>query len=68
MWYINPNYHWKNEVKQTKATPEKLLKRGVLFPITKVKDPSKTAKTHQIFEKIFTTIFHHIAEWILFVV
>ena len=54
---INPDYLWKNRVKQIKTTQEKLLQRCIFYPSTKDPDPSNRVKMQQkLLFKIFTTI------------
>ena len=47
MELINPNYSWKNRVKQIKATQEKLLQWCILYSIAK--EPNHGVKMRQFF-------------------
>ena len=44
MQLINPNYPWKNDVKQTKINQEKLSQSSIFFPIVNNSDPSSGVK------------------------
>ena len=69
MQLINPNYPWKNEVKQKKATQKKkkkLLQRCIFYPMAKDPDPNDGVKCiKKIFLNLTTTC--HIPELIWFV-
>ena len=64
MQLIDPNFSWKNWIKQTKVNQEKLSQFCIFYPVAEDLDPSNRIQMHQF--GVFTNIFH-ITEWIFFV-
>ena len=54
---INPNYPWKNWVKQMTSSQENLLQRYILCPHCNEVDRSNRVKTHQ--KNIFIFLFFY---------